>query len=196
MSVEFDKAIEEIQASIIRDARKIYSEKVIERWLNPRYLRKMENPHGRATVKGPCGDTVTIFLKMNDDKIVDARFVTDGCMTSVVAGNMACELAIGRSIQDAFKMSDEVVLENLGGLPEESVHCALLASNTVTETLTDYLTSKNEPWRRLHQKRPRSQLFFYTSGNWHCCYYGPAKRDTLCSGKPFLEHLPRLSPQQ
>lgn len=192
----FDKAIEEIQASIIRDARKIYSEKVVERWLNRIYLGEMENPHGRATVTGPCGDTVTIFLKMNDDKIVDARFVTDGCMTSVVAVSMACELAIGRTIQDAFKISDKVILENSDGLPEESTHCALLASNTLRETLTDYLTSKNEPWRRLHQERPRSQLFFCTSGNWHCCYYGLAKRDTLCSGKPYLEHLPGLSPQQ
>jgi nitrogen fixation NifU-like protein len=145
MSVEFDKAIEEIQALIIRDARKIYSEKVIERWLNPRYLGEMEDPHGRATVTGPCGDKITIFLEINDDKIVDARFVTDGCMTTIVAGSMACELAIGRTIQDAFKISDKLILESLHGLPEESAHCALLASNTLRETLADYLASKNEP---------------------------------------------------
>jgi len=152
VSVEFEKAIEEIQASIIRDARKIYSEKVIERWLNPKYLGEMENPHGRTTITGPCGDTMTIFLKMKDNKIVDARFVTDGCMTTIVAGSMACELAIGRTIKDAFKISDEVILESLDGLPDESAHCALLASNTLRETLADYLSCKNEPWRRLYRK--------------------------------------------
>ena len=97
----------------------------------------MEDPHGRATVTGPCGDTITIFLEMNDDKIVYARFVTDGCMTRVVAVNMACELSTGRTIGDSFKISDEVILENLGGLPDESTHCSLLAFNTLRETLTD-----------------------------------------------------------
>ena len=153
MSVEFEKAIEEIQASIIRDARKIYSEKVIERWLNPEYFGEMENPHGRATITGPCGDTMTIFLEMIDDKIIDARFVTDGCMTTIVAGSMACELAIGGTIKDAYKIGDEVILESLDGLPEESAHCALLASNTLKETLADYLSCKNEPWRRLYRKK-------------------------------------------
>lgn len=96
---------------------------------------------------------MTIFLEMSDDKIIDARFVTDGCMTTSVAGSMACELAIGRTIKDAYKISDEVILESLDGLPEESAHCALLASNTLKETLADYLSSKNEPWRRLYRKK-------------------------------------------
>ena len=66
---------------------------------------------------------------------------------------MACELAIGRTIKDAYKISDEVILESLDGLPDESVHCALLASNTLKETLADYLSCKNEPWRRLYRKK-------------------------------------------
>ncbi len=66
---------------------------------------------------------------------------------------MACELAIGKNIKDAFKINKEVILENLGGLPEESIHCALLASNTLKEALTDYLTSKDEPWRKFYKKQ-------------------------------------------
>jgi len=153
MSVDFDKAIEEMQASIIEDARKVYSEKVIERWLRPKYIGEMENPQGYGNVKGPCGDTVKIFLSIHNEKIVDARFITDGCATSIAAGSMACELAIGKNIKDAFTISEEVILKNLDGLPEESTHCALLASNTLKEALTDYLTSKNEPWRRLYKKQ-------------------------------------------
>lgn len=153
MSVDFDKAMDEIQASIIEDARKVYSEKVIERWLSPTHMGEMGKPQGYGKVKGPCGDTVKVFLDIHNDKIIDAQFITDGCMTTIAAGSMACELAIGKNIKDAFKISKEVILKNLDGLPEESTHCALLASNTLKEALTDYLTSKDEPWRRLYKKQ-------------------------------------------
>lgn len=152
MSEDLDKAIEEIQASIIEEARKVYSEKVIERWLHPTYMGEVEDPQGSGKVKGPCGDTMHIFLRIENGKISDARFLTDGCATTIAAGCMACELAIGKTYKEALKISREVILEELGGLPEESTHCALLASNTLREALTDYLASKNEPWRRLYKK--------------------------------------------
>jgi nitrogen fixation NifU-like protein len=153
MSIDFDKAMDELQESIIEDARKVYSKKVIERWLRPQYIGEMHNPQGYGKVKGPCGDTVKIFLSIRNDRIIDARFITDGCATTIAAGSMACELAIGKSFKEAFKITKDLILESLGGLPEESIHCALLASNTLKEALTDYLTSKNEPWRRLYKKQ-------------------------------------------
>ena len=152
MSDDFDKAMEEMQASITEDARKVYSEEVIQRWLRPGHMGEMENPGGHGKVTGPCGDTVTIFLRIDNDKIIDARFVTDGCATTIAAGSMACELAIGKTFKEAFKITREVILEQLGGLPEESTHCALLASNTLRTALTDYLSSRNEPWKRLYKK--------------------------------------------
>jgi len=152
MSEDFDKAIEELQTSIIADARKVYSEEVINRWLNPKYVGEMENPQGYGKVTGPCGDTVDIFLRIENDKIIDARFLTDGCATTIAAGSMACELAIGKTFKEAFKITKEVIVEQLGGLPEESIHCALLASNTLREALTDYVQSRNEPWRKLYKK--------------------------------------------
>ncbi len=152
MSEDFNKAMDELQASIIEDARKVYSEKVIQRWLNPKYMGEMEGPQGYGKVKGSCGDTVKIFLRVDNDKIIDARFITDGCATTIAAGSMACELAIGKTFREAFKITKEVILEELGGLPEESIHCALLSSNTLRAALTDYLTSRNEPWRKLYKK--------------------------------------------
>ena len=152
MSEDFDKAMDELQASIIEEARKVYSEKVIERWLNPTYMGEMESPQGYGKVTGSCGDTVQIFLRIANDKIIDARFITDGCGTTIAAGGMACELAIGRSFKETFKITKEVILEQLGGLPDESIHCALLASNTLRAALTDYLTSRNEPWRKIYEK--------------------------------------------
>ena len=152
MSEDFDKAMDELQKSIIEDARKVYSEEVIERWLNPKYMGEMESPHGHGKVTGICGDTVQIFLRIDNNRITDARFITDGCATTIAAGSMACELAMGKPFREAFKITKEVILEKLGGLPEESIHCALLSSNTLRAALTDYLTSRNEPWRKLYKK--------------------------------------------
>jgi len=152
MSEDFDKAMDELQTSIIEDARKVYSEEVIQRWLNPKYMGEMESPQGYGRITGPCGDTVQIFLRIESEKIIDSCFLTDGCATTIAAGCMACELAMGKTFREAFKITKEVILEQLGGLPEESIHCALLASNTLRAALTDYLESKNEPWRRLYKK--------------------------------------------
>lgn len=152
MSEDFDKAIEEIQASVIEEARKVYSEKVIERWLHPTYMGEIESPQGSGKVTGSCGDTMQIFLRIKNGTIDDARFLTDGCATTIAAGGMACELTIGKTYKEALKISKDVILEELGGLPDESIHCALLASDTLRGALTDYLASKNEPWRRPYKK--------------------------------------------
>jgi len=151
MSEDFDNAMDELQASIIEDARKIYSEKVIQSWLNPKYMGELESPQGHGKVTGTCGDTVQIFLRIDNNKIIDARFITDGCATTIAAGGMACELAMGKPLREAFKITKEIILEQLGGLPEESIHCALLASDTLRAALTDHIQSRNEPWRKLYK---------------------------------------------
>jgi nitrogen fixation protein NifU and related proteins len=145
MSEDFDKAVEQIQASVMEEARKVYSERVIEWWLHPTYMGEIENPQGSGTATGSCGDTMHVFLSVKDGKITDARFHTNGCATTIAAGCMACELAIGRTCREALDINQEVILQELDGLPEESVHCALLASDTLKKAITDYLGSQNMP---------------------------------------------------
>lgn len=142
MSKELDKAIEGIQKEVIEDAKKNYSQKVIEHWLHPRNFGKMDNPDGYGKLTGPCGDTIQIFIRVNDAKITDARFITDGCGPSIAAGGMAAELAKGKDLQEARHISQEVILNALDGLPEESAHCTLLASLTLNEAIKDYLSNK------------------------------------------------------
>ena len=142
MSSDFEKMAEELQASIMEDARKVYSEKVIERWLDPRNLGKFRTPDGFAKVKGPCGDTMQIFFKVKDGAISKIKFTTDGCASSIAAGSMATELAQGKKIEEAAEISQRMILDALDGLPEESVHCALLASNTLKEAIKNYFDSK------------------------------------------------------
>jgi nitrogen fixation NifU-like protein len=153
MASDFDKLMEEMQASIIEDARKTHSEKVIQRWLNPRQLGEIKDPQGYGKVTDSHGDTMQIFLKIDEDKIIDARFLTDGGMNALAAGCMACELSIGKTSEEAFKISQERIITQLGGLPDESEHCAILASNTLQAALTDYMEFRNEhSWRRLPKK--------------------------------------------
>jgi nitrogen fixation NifU-like protein len=144
MSNDFEKTANELQESIMKDAKKIYSEKVIERWLNPRNLGKIRNPDGFAKIKGPCGDTMQISFKVKDGRLSKIKLMTDGCASSIAAGSMAAELAQGKKIEEAAEISQQMILEALKGLPEESVHCALLASNTLKEAIKDYLNSKGE----------------------------------------------------
>lgn len=153
MTAELDRELEKIQESAIEEARKIYSKKVIDRWFNPRNMGEIENPEGLDETTGSCGDTMQISLRIKDGKITDARFITDGCGTSLAAGSMATELAIGKDVGEAFKISQDSILQGLDGLPEDSVHCALLASNTLKGALGDYLEFKREPWKKTYQRR-------------------------------------------
>ena len=147
-----DKMIEEMRASIIEDARETFSEEVVKRWLNPKNIGKMEAPDGVGRITGPCGDTMEIFLKIRNDRITNAFFMTDGCGTTIATGSMVTDLATGKEIKEALKISQEVILGALGGLPEDSKHCALLASNTLKEAIKDYLAYKSDPWKRSYGK--------------------------------------------
>jgi len=140
--------LEKLQAEIIEDARKHYSEKVIDRWLNPRNFGIIENSQGYAKVGANCGDTIEMFLRIKDDKILEARFLTEGCGPTLAAGSMATELASGKSILEAFRINQKMILDHLEGMPKESEHCAQLAADTLKAALRDYLIHKREPWKR------------------------------------------------
>ena len=148
MTSEFD----ELQELIIADMRKVYSETVIDHFINPRNLGDMENADGFAKVTGSCGDTMEIWLKVKNGTIADATFMTDGCGASIASGSMVTEIAKGETITEAGKISQQDVLSALGGLPEESEHCALLAASTLKEAIRDYIAMKKEPWKRAYRK--------------------------------------------
>ncbi len=142
-----------LQELVMADARKIYSETVIDHAMHPRNLGDLDDADGFAKVVGSCGDTMEIWLRIRDDIIAGTAFFTDGCGTSIASGSMTTEMAKGKSILEARKISQQDVLKALGGLPEESAHCALLAANALKEAIKDYLDSKREPWKKPYQKR-------------------------------------------
>ncbi|MCG7845373.1 MAG: iron-sulfur cluster assembly scaffold protein [Methanomassiliicoccales archaeon] len=109
--------------------------------MNPRNHGVIDQADGFAKVCGPCGDTINIWLKVEEGVITDAKFTTDGCGTSIASGSMVTSLAKGKSLDEAREIGQQDVLAALGGLPKESEHCALLASNTLKEAVKDFLAS-------------------------------------------------------
>jgi nitrogen fixation NifU-like protein len=145
-------AWEQFQELIKAQMRKIYSETVIDHAMNPRNLGDMEDADGFARVTGPCGDTMEMWLRAKNGNLTDVTFLTDGCGTSIASGSMVTEMAKGGEITEAQKISQQDVLSALGGLPEESQHCALLAADTLKGAIRNYLSMKKETWKKAYRK--------------------------------------------
>ena len=133
-----DNFVEETNRQIRQEMEQTYSAAVVERFYNPKNLGPISDADGHARITGPCGDTVEIWLKIKSDKVDQAGFITDGCCSSIACGSMATELAIGKRTEEVLGISQDDILKALGGLPEESVHCALLASNTLQAAIKNY----------------------------------------------------------
>ncbi|RLE10690.1 MAG: iron-sulfur cluster assembly scaffold protein [Candidatus Aminicenantes bacterium] len=150
---DLEKFAKELQDQIMSQLRQQYSAEVIDRWQNPRNFKRIENPDGYAQVKGSCGDSMEMFLKIEDDRIIDCGFFTDGCGTTIACGSIATEVAQGKSFVEALALvSADEILKRLGGLPEEDVHCAQLAVETMRRALADYLFQKKQSWKKLYRK--------------------------------------------
>jgi nitrogen fixation NifU-like protein len=150
------KFARELQEQIMEDIRRNYSPAVIDHWQNPRNYRRMEEADGYAKNTGTCGDTMEMFLRVKDEKVIECTFQTDGCGTTIVCGSVATEMAAGKPFIEALgAVSAAEILRVLGGLPEDSVHCAQLAAETLRRALADYLYQKNAPWKKDYRK-PKS----------------------------------------
>jgi nitrogen fixation NifU-like protein len=142
----------ELQEMVLADARKVYSETVIDHFMHPRNLGEIKDADGMAKITGPCGDTMQIWLKVNQGSISQVHFMTDGCGTSIASGSMVTVLATGKTLVAAQQISQQSVLEALNGLPEDSKHCALLAANTLKAAIQDYMLIQQEPWKKSYRK--------------------------------------------
>lgn len=106
---------------------------------NKKYFGRMNDPSGSAYIKGICGDQMEFYIVVENNKITDIKFHTDGCVYTSACGAVACNLAIGRSFQDALGVSAGQVITELKILPKSHVHCAILAVSTMYKAIADYL---------------------------------------------------------
>lgn len=121
----------------------MYSEKVMEHFRNPRNMGEIPDADGVGTVGNPvCGDMMTIYIKVKDNKIEDVKFKTFGCGAAVATSSMITELAKGKTLEEALKITRADVAESLGGLPPLKMHCSNLAADGLHEAIQDYLKKK------------------------------------------------------
>ena len=128
---DFEKFLNEMQKKVEHDEGKIFSKTVIQEYRNPKNFGVLTKPDRSGSIKGPCGDTMRIDLKIKNGIISAARFWTDGCGPSIACGNMLTKMIFGKSIHEALKINNSQLLESLGGLPVNHQHCATLAINTL-----------------------------------------------------------------
>jgi nitrogen fixation NifU-like protein len=134
-----------------------YSKAVIDHYLNPRNLGRMKYYEGYGHITSTCGDSMWVWLRVRGGKIIDIKFISDICLGAISAGSALTEMAKGRDVKEALSIGSDNVLKELGGLPDEFVHCAALAADTLKAAIKDYLRFARGPWKRAYQReRPDS----------------------------------------
>ena len=125
----------------------LYSEKVMDHFMHPRNVGSIENADGVGQVgNAKCGDIMKIYLKIENDIIVDVKFETFGCGSAIASSSMATEMIKGKSIADAMALTNKAVAEALDGLPAHKLHCSVLAEEAIKNALKDYYDRNNIPY--------------------------------------------------
>lgn len=164
-----------------------YSEKVMDHFRNPRNVGRIENPDGEGTVGNPvCGDMMTITIKVKDERIEDVKFETFGCGAAIAVSSMVTEMAKGKTLEEALKITSSVVAEELGGLPKNKLHCSNLGADALHKAIMDYYAKKQG------KRREKEQPPYGPAKEGHCyCPYCDIEFEEerpICSycGKPTL----------
>ncbi len=117
----------------------IYSEKVMEHFQNPRNVGVIEDADGVGQVGNPvCGDMMSFYIKVKDNRIEDVKFQTFGCGAAIAVSSMVSEMAMGKTIEDALKITNKSVAEELGGLPKNKLHCSNLGADALHKAIENY----------------------------------------------------------
>ncbi len=117
----------------------MYSEKVMDHFSNPRNVGELADANGIGTVgSAACGDIMKMYIRVENDVIQDVRFKTFGCGAAIATSSMATEMVRGKSLEEALKITNKVVMEALDGLPPQKVHCSVLAEEAIQAAIEDY----------------------------------------------------------
>ncbi len=121
----------------------LYSQKVMEMFRDTKNYGKIEDADGIGKVGNPkCGDVMWIYIKVENEKIADAKFETFGCVAAIATSTMAIDMIKGKPVEEALRLTNKAVAEALDGLPPEKMHCSLLAEEGVKSAIEDYLSRK------------------------------------------------------
>jgi nitrogen fixation NifU-like protein len=138
--------------TIGKESDNVFSAAVIDHATKPRNAGSMDDADAYASVLGPCGDNMEMWLKASHGIVKDVTFWTDGCGATIACGSLATEMAKGKTLGEALAISAEVITRRLGGLPDDHIHCAGLASLTLKKVVIQHINLQKEPWKRLYKR--------------------------------------------
>ena len=128
----------------------LYNDKVMDHFMNPRNVGELENPDGTGTYGSPvCGDMMQIQIKVDGEVITDAKFKTFGCGSAIASSSMATSMIIGKTVEEALKISNKQIIDELGGLPAVKVHCSVLADHAIKAAIYDYAQKTGKTYKEL-----------------------------------------------
>ncbi len=117
-------------------------DEIIELLNNPKFFGRMNDPTGSSYLKGPCGDSMEFYLVIEDEKITDVKYYTEGCGATRACSAMVAYMAYGKTVNEALTISAGEVIMRLKGLPNDHLHCSILAVSTLYRAIADYLLKK------------------------------------------------------
>lgn len=122
-----------------------YSDKVVEHYTNPRNVGKIENANGVGEVGNPvCGDIMKMYLQIENEIIVDVKFKTFGCGAAIASSSITTEMIKGKTLEQALKLTNQDVINELGGLPPVKLHCSVLAEEAIKKAVADYYKTEGK----------------------------------------------------
>jgi nitrogen fixation NifU-like protein len=131
--------IEETEESGDETGYLVYNETLIDHFMHPRNVGEIENPDAMAVVGDPtCGDFIRVYIKVKDGKISDFKFLTMGCPGAISTSSIATELATGKTLEEALRLTDNDVIDAAGGIPARKAHCSLLAIKGLHQAILNY----------------------------------------------------------
>jgi nitrogen fixation NifU-like protein len=134
----------------------MYSDKVMEHFMRPRNVGEIENADGVGEIGNPtCGDMMTFMITVEDDKLVDIKFKTFGCGAAIAVSSMVSEMGTGKTLDEALEITNDMVAEELGGLPKNKMHCSNLGADALHAAIEDYRKRKDtdEPAPKPHSQK-------------------------------------------
>jgi len=116
-----------------------YNPIVIDHFTHPRNMGEMDDPDGVGEATNPaCGDTMRLFIKVKENRVIDAKFLTFGCAAAIASSSITTEMIKGKTLEEILTISNQMVAEALGGLPPTKIHCSVLAEDALNAAVLDY----------------------------------------------------------
>ena len=136
----------------------LYNDTVMEHFLNPHNVGVIENPDGNGIYGSPvCGDMMQVTISVDENEVItDAKFKTFGCGSAIASSSMATDMIIGMKVEDALEVSNEKIVEELGGLPAIKIHCSVLAEHAIKNAIYDYAEKNGKTYKGLEGYVPET----------------------------------------